>query len=178
MIPAPLQDPVRIGMIWAQAADRVIGAGGTMPWHVPEDLARFQSITRGHPVIMGRKTWESLPPGRRPLAERTNIVISGNRTGELEGALSASSLQEALQAAASAPGSENVWFIGGASLYSAGLDFAHVIHMTEIDSTVPGDTFAPEPTGFTPDEPGPWLSSTAGLRFRFRTWTRTPGPVS
>src|SRR5699024_7697112 len=65
-----------VGMIWARANDRVIGAGGTMPWHLPEDLAHFKSVTSGHPVVMGRRTWDSLPARNRPLPGRRNIVVT------------------------------------------------------------------------------------------------------
>ena len=67
-----------VGMIWAQTPDRVIGRDGTMPWHLPEDLAHFKEHTLGHPVIMGRRTWESFPERFRPLPGRTNIVITSS----------------------------------------------------------------------------------------------------
>ena len=76
-------EPV-IAMIWAQTPERVIGRDGTMPWHVPEDLAHFRAHTHGHPVIMGRRTWESFPARFRPLPGRTNIVVSRTLTATEE----------------------------------------------------------------------------------------------
>jgi dihydrofolate reductase len=71
----------RIGLIWAQARGGVIGKDGTMPWHLPEDLAHFKRTTLSHPVIMGRKTWESLPPRFRPLPGRANLVVTRQAIG-------------------------------------------------------------------------------------------------
>jgi dihydrofolate reductase len=88
---------MKIGLIWAQARGGVIGRGGVMPWHLPEDLAHFKRVTLNHPVIMGRKTWDSIPPRFRPLPGRRNIVVT--RQGDLNqiGLEPASSLREALQ---------------------------------------------------------------------------------
>lgn len=86
----------QVGLIWAQARDRVIGAGGTMPWHLPEDLKHFQRTTLGSPVVMGRRTWESFPPRFRPLPGRTNIVITSREDFAADGAVRAGSLEEAL----------------------------------------------------------------------------------
>src|SRR5699024_3299505 len=92
-----------IGVIWAQAQGREIGAEVAMPWHVPEDLAYFRQVTRGSPVVMGRRTWESLPEAFRPLPGRVNVVITGDegRARQLteQGALTASSLEEAVDRA-------------------------------------------------------------------------------
>src|SRR5690349_14769702 len=90
----------RIGLIWAEAAGGVIGARGGMPWHVPEDLARFKTITMGSPVVMGRRTWESFPDRFRPLPGRRNIVVTRDDQWVAEGAERAASLGDALAAAA------------------------------------------------------------------------------
>lgn len=102
-----------IAAIWAQSADGIIGADNTIPWHVPEDLAYFKAATAGHPVIMGRRTWESLPAAYRPLPGRTNIVL--NFTPELIGPATevAGDLDEAVAIAGEADGAERVWVIGG-----------------------------------------------------------------
>ncbi|HET8896891.1 MAG TPA: dihydrofolate reductase, partial [Protaetiibacter sp.] len=71
-----MSDAPRIGLIWAEAHHAVIGAGGAMPWHLPEDLAHFKELTTGHPVIMGRRTWQSLPDRFRPLPGRRNVVVT------------------------------------------------------------------------------------------------------
>lgn len=162
-----------IGMIWAQTADRVIGNNGTMPWHVPEDLARFKEITAGHPVIMGRRTWESLPAAHRPLSGRTNIVISSSGAGSEAGALPAATLEEALSLAEKAPGASEIWIIGGRSLYLAAMDIADTIEVTTIDLDVDGDTRAPRPRGFIPTSGGSWHRSASGIDYRFNRWTRT-----
>lgn len=163
-----------IGMIWAQATDRVIGDGGAMPWHVPEDLARFRAITDGHPVIMGRRTWDSLPPAHRPLPGRTNIVLSSSGAGRDAGALTAASLTDALALAKESAGAEEIWIIGGRSLYLAAMDVADVIEITLLDLQVSGDTKAPHPRGFSMTSGGSWNRSTSGIDFHFTRWTRTP----
>ena len=87
---------MEIALIYARAANGVIGKDGTMPWHLPEDLAHFKQLTQGSPVIMGRKTWDSLPPRFRPLPGRTNIVITRQPGWQADGAVRAASLQDAL----------------------------------------------------------------------------------
>ena len=90
-----------IALIYARAANGTIGHHGTMPWHLPEDLAHFRQLTQGAPVLMGRKTWDSLPPRFRPLPGRRNIVITRQRTWQADGAERAASLAQALELAAS-----------------------------------------------------------------------------
>ena len=104
----------RINLIFARASNGVIGKDNSMPWHLPEDLAHFKRLTQGCPVIMGRKTWDSLPPRFRPLPGRSNIVITRQPIWQAEGALHASSLPEALQLSGDVP---EVWVIGGAEIY-------------------------------------------------------------
>ena len=77
---------MKIGLIWAQARNRVIGKNGVMPWHLPEDLAHFKRVTLNHPVVMGRKTWDSIPPRFRPLPGRTNIVVTRQADWQADGA--------------------------------------------------------------------------------------------
>ena len=105
----------RINLIYARAANGVIGKDGAMPWHLPEDLAHFKQLTQGCPVLMGRKTWDSLPPKFRPLPGRTNIVITRQADWQAEGAQRADSLEEALRLAGAAP---EIWIIGGAQIYA------------------------------------------------------------
>ncbi|MBP7457532.1 MAG: dihydrofolate reductase, partial [Ottowia sp.] len=106
---------MKIGLIWAQARNRVIGKNGVMPWHLPEDLAHFKRVTLNHPVIMGRKTWDSIPPKFRPLPGRTNIVVTRQADWHEKGAQCSSSLREALQ---QCENSNQVWVIGGAQIYA------------------------------------------------------------
>ena len=156
---------VTLGLVWAQARGGVIGADGGLPWHLPEDLARFKALTTGGTVVMGRATWESLPPAVRPLPGRRNVVLS-RRPGYLApGARVAASLDEALAGAGG-----DVWVIGGASVYRAALPLAEVAVVTEIDAAYDGDTLAPEPgPDWEPVEREPaegWLESRTGLRYR------------
>ncbi len=162
-----------LGMIWAQARGGVIGAGGTMPWHLPEDLARFKAVTAGHPVIMGRATWDSLPPRFRPLPGRRNIVVTRDRTWAADGAVPVASPDAAVDDAAAHDPAE-VWVTGGARIYAALLPRAQVCLVTEIDADIPGDTVAPRPgPEWSADAAPPWrVSERSGLRYRFRTLHR------
>jgi dihydrofolate reductase len=119
----------------------VIGRRGGIPWHLPEDLARFRALTTGHPVVMGRKTWESLPDRFRPLPERRNVVVTRTPTWTAEGADRAASLDEALQLLG---GAERVFVIGGAALYAGALPLADELELTEVDLEVDGDAYFPE----------------------------------
>jgi dihydrofolate reductase len=170
-----------LGLVWAQTSTGVIGKGGTMPWHLPEDLKHFSSLTAGHPVIMGRKTWESFPEKFRPLPGRTNIVITRQEawggTPGAAGAVTVRSLDDALLESQFAPGNEMVWIIGGGSIYAQALDLADVAVVTTIDTTAEGDTFAPE-LGYewaaSASLPANgWLTSSSGTRYRVTLWRRT-----
>jgi dihydrofolate reductase len=168
-----------VGLVWAQARDAqgrpVIGAAGAIPWHVPEDFAHFRRTTSGHPVVMGRLTWESLPPRFRPLPGRTNVVVSRGGWSD-DGAVVASSVAEALDVAAQAPGGDEVWVIGGGQVYAAALALADRCVVTEVDVVVDGDTFAPrlDPAEWEPDAGGDdgWSASSGTARFRVRTYRR------
>jgi len=128
-------------LIAAMARDRVIGRGNTLPWHLPEDMAHFRTVTRGHPVIMGRKTWDSLPERFRPLPGRRNVVVTRNATWQAAGAEAMPSLDAALTATANA---ERVFVIGGAELYAAALPLADTLLLTEIDAHFDGDVHFPD----------------------------------
>lgn len=129
-------------LIYARAANGVIGHNNAMPWHLPEDMKHFQQLTHGHPVIMGRKTWDSLPERFRPLPQRTNIVVTRNPGWTAAGALRAESLSAALKQA-SAYG-ETIWVMGGAQIYAQALPLANSIEVTIIDRNYEGDAYAPE----------------------------------
>jgi dihydrofolate reductase len=150
-----------IGLVWAQSANGVIGRDGTLPWHLPEDLKLFRSLTTGTTVLMGRRTWESLPPRFRPLPGRRNLVLS--RTPQ-EGVETFPDLPQALAAVAG-----DVWVIGGAAVYRAALPLADRIVVTEIQESFDGDTFAPD-VGRPPDTVGTWQESSTGLHYRVLTW--------
>lgn len=140
---------MRLHLIFARAANGVIGNKGTLPWHLPEDLAHFKRTTLGCPVIMGRKTWDSLPPKFRPLPGRMNVVITRQAGWQAEGALAAHSLQSAMALCTAHP---DVWVIGGAQIYQQALPLAATAEITEIDIVPEGDAFAP---GFGPE----WLET-------------------
>lgn len=126
-----------ISMIAAMAQDRVIGKDNQMPWHLPADFAWFKRCTLGKPVVMGRKTYQSIG---RPLPGRHNIVISRDSELEIEGVTTVTSIDEALQAAGEV---EEVMIIGGGTIYQACLAKANKLYITYIDASVDGDTQFP-----------------------------------
>ena len=130
----------RINLIFARAANGVIGNLNAMPWHLPEDLAHFKQLTQGCPVVMGRKTWDSLPPKFRPLPGRTNIVITRQTDWQADGAERAASLEQAFQLCAQ---SREVWVIGGAQIYAQAEPLAQRAEITEIAKCFDGDAQAP-----------------------------------
>ena len=130
----------RLHLIFARAANGVIGKDGGLPWHLPEDLAHFRRLTTGHPVIMGRRTWESLPPRFRPLPGRTNIVVTRQPQWQAPGALRAGSLEQALD---HVPRGEEAWLIGGAQLFIDALPLALGAVITEIEADFDGDVAMP-----------------------------------
>ncbi|WP_371029126.1 dihydrofolate reductase [Pseudoclavibacter sp. JSM 162008] len=165
-----------VGLVWAQAHGGVIGAEGGIPWHVPEDLAHFKAVTLEHPVIMGRKTWDSLPERFRPLPGRRNIVVTRQPDWFAEGAERAGSLEEALSLASAGTGAE-AWVMGGGELYRAAIATADRLEVTEIDLAVDGDAHAPDRSGddWVVDAREPsdgWLESRTGIRYRFLSLSR------
>jgi dihydrofolate reductase len=133
-----------ISIIAAIGKNRELGLAGQLLWHIGADMKHFKKITAGHPVIMGRKTWESLPERFRPLPGRTNIVVTRQEGYGAVGSVVASSLEEARSAAARAPGSEEVFVIGGGELYREALPFADRLYLTLVDDSKESDTFFPE----------------------------------
>ncbi|MES2512057.1 MAG: dihydrofolate reductase [Pseudomonadota bacterium] len=131
---------MKVNMIYARAANGVIGKNNTIPWHLPEDMAHFKATTMGWPVIMGRKTWDSLPAKFRPLPGRTNIVITRQNDWQAEGAKVATSVEDAISLAGNI---EEVWVIGGAQIYELAEPLAERIEVTELAEDFEGDAFAP-----------------------------------
>ncbi len=128
-----------IAIIVAHDLNRAIGWKGNMPWHFSADLKRFKRITMGHPVIMGRKTYESLPGGALP--GRKNIVVSRDQAFHAEGTQMVDSPESALQSCSEA---ETVFVIGGATLYHAYIAMADMLYLTIIGHTFPADTWFPD----------------------------------
>jgi len=158
----------QIGLVWAQSTSGVIGRAGDIPWHLPEDLAHFKKVTSGHTVVMGRRTWDSLPASVRPLPGRRNIVLSRQQDFVAEGAEVVGSLDEAL----TAPGT---WVIGGGQIYSLALPYATRCEVTEVDINLPrddDDALAPVLDEAWRGETGEWLTSRSGLRYRFHRYCR------
>jgi dihydrofolate reductase len=138
--PAPVAVAPRITLVAAVARNGVIGRAGGLVWSDPADLKHFRSLTQGHAVLMGRKTWDSLPPRFRPLPGRRNLVISRQAGLLLAGAEVHGSLPQALQALAGVP---QVFVIGGGELYAQALPLADELVLTEVDADLPGDTVFP-----------------------------------
>jgi len=130
---------MRVSLIVAAAANNVIGAGGGLPWHLPNDFKYFKRITMGKPIVMGRRTWDSIG---RPLPGRQNIVISRSRHFLAEGATIVESPGEALAAAGDA---DELMIIGGGQVYELFFDQADRIYLTHVETDVEGDTFFPSP---------------------------------
>jgi dihydrofolate reductase len=166
---------VTVRLVWAQAPDGVIGVDGDLPWDLPEDRRLFRALTLGSTVVMGRRTWESLPPRFRPLPGRRNVVLSTTLAAE-EGVDVARSVDQVLAA-----GHHELWVIGGGGVYEAFLPHADEVVVTEVEGEFAGDTVAPRldgdwtPAGSVPDDG--WLESTTGLRYRV-TWWRRPDVTS
>jgi dihydrofolate reductase len=159
-------------MIWAQARDRVIGADGGLPWHLPEDMALFRRLTMGSTVVMGRRTWESLPDRFRPLPGRTNVVLTSDAHWSADGARPAASVEQVLDEHGS------FWVIGGGAVYGAFLPHADRLVVTDVDVSVAGDTWAPalgpewHVVERTPDVG--WSPSSSGLRYAVSEYARGP----
>ena len=132
---------MKLHLIFARAANGVIGQQNTLPWHLPEDLAHFKQLTLGCPVIMGRKTWDSLPARFRPLPGRSNTVITRQPDWHENSVQRASSLREALQLHEHHDGT--LWVIGGAQIYAQALPLADCVEVTEIGQDFAGDAYAP-----------------------------------
>ena len=164
---------MRINLIYARARNGAIGAHNTLPWHLPQDLAHFKRQTAGAPVVMGRKTWDSLPHRFRPLPGRTNIVVTRQREWNGDGALGADSLEWALSLCASLhPRPTDVWVIGGAQLFAAALPLANRAVVTELDRDFEGDVFAPVLDGQWQEERREPQVAPDGMPFAFVTYTR------
>lgn len=158
----------RLSVIVAIAKDGVIGVDNTLPWHLPEDLKRFRALTMGHHIIMGRKTYDSLG---RLLPGRTTVIVTRNVDYQIEGALVANSLEQAI---ALCGNDDEVFLIGGAELYQAGLGLADKLYITEIDLAVAGDAHFPQlPVGQWKEAAREAHVSEKGLQFNYVTYERT-----
>ncbi|MEG0187547.1 dihydrofolate reductase [Algoriella sp.] len=128
-----------INVIVAKASNNVIGAKNELIWHLPNDLKHFKNLTSGHPIIMGRKTFESLG---RPLPNRTNIVITRDKNWQAENVEKEFSLEKAIESAKKI--NEDIYIIGGGNIYKQAMEFADVLYITEVHHEFEGDTYFPE----------------------------------
>ena len=159
-----------ISLVAAVARNCVIGRDGGLPWRIPEDARRFREVTMGHPVVMGRKTWDSLPDRFRPLPGRRNVVVTRNPGWSAHGADRAGSLLEALQLVEDAP---EVFVIGGAEIYNEALPLAHRLLLTEVDEDVEGDARFPDwDRGAFEETARDAHVSESGMPFAFVTYER------
>ena len=156
-----------LNLIWAQSSSGVIGRDNSIPWRLPEDMARFKDLTMGHTVIMGRQTWESLPAKFRPLPGRRNVVVTRQADFMAQGAEVVTSLEDAPL--------EDAWVIGGSQIYGLAMPLATRCEVTEIDIDLrreDDDALAPMLDESWVGTEGDWQDSSSGLRYRFYTYHR------
>ena len=158
-----------VKMIVAIGKDGAIGQNGDLIWKIPDDLKRFKALTTGHPVIMGRKTWESLP--KKPLPNRKNIILTRQKDFEVSGAETAHSIDEALDLTAN----QDCFIIGGAEIYKAFMPIVSELFLTVVDATCP-DADAFLNLNLSEDwektEESPLMSTPAGLNYKYITYKR------
>ena len=163
---------MRVALVAAVARGGVIGRDSGIPWRLPEDMQRFRTLTMGHPVVMGRRTWESLPDQFRPLPGRGNVVVTRNSDWSAQGADRAGSIEDALRLL---EGEATVFVIGGGEIYAAALPSADELLLTEIDAEIEGDTYFPnwDPDDFEEVARERHVSSD-GVGYSFVTYERRP----
>ena len=163
---------MRVALVAAVARGGVIGRDSGIPWRLPEDMRRFRTLTMGHPVVMGRRTWESLPDQFRPLPGRGNVVVTRNSDWSAQGADRAGPIEDALRLL---EGEATVFVIGGGEIYAAALPSADELLLTEIDAEIEGDTYFPnwDPDDFEEVARERHVSSD-GVGYSFVTYERRP----
>lgn len=157
-----------LGLIWAQSTSGVIGRDGGIPWRLPEDLARFKELTMGHTVVMGRRTWESLPAAVRPLPGRKNVVLTRQADYMADGATVLSGLDEVMA-------EHDPWVIGGSEVYHLALPAATHCEVTEVEIDLrleDEDALAPMLDESWVGTSGDWQTSSSGLLYRFHSYLR------
>lgn len=155
---------MKVSIIVAVAGSkRVIGKKGGMPWHLPSELKRFKEITTGHPIIMGRKTFESIG---RVLSNRTSIIITRNEGFKVAGAEVVNSLDQAIDVAKHKEGSEEIFIIGGGQIYQEAINMADKLYLTYIDREIDGDTYFPDYSNFKQVSESDWQEHD-GTRYKF-----------
>ena len=160
-----------VGMVWAQTPAGTIASDGALPWDVPEDIAHFRATVRGHAVLMGRATWESMPPRMRPMPHSRSVVLTRDAAFDAPGAEVVTTLPEALALLADEP---EVWVMGGGQVYALALEHADLLVVSEIDVPEPdGRDLTPAPhldpnrwREATPPDVAGWRTSATGTRWR------------
>lgn len=160
----------QVNIIAAMGRNRELGKGNDLLWRIPDDLKRFKALTNGHPIVMGRKTFESIG---QPLPGRTNIVVTRNSDWQHEGVLAFHSLDEALGAARTSPGGDEIFVIGGADIYAQSLPLASKLYLTLIEDTKDADAFFPEHKGQFPNVTFEEIRSYDGLAYRWADFNRS-----
>ncbi len=156
----------------AHSRNRVIGRDGGLPWRLPGDMRHFRELTTGHAVLMGRRTFQSLPDAFRPLPARRNLVLSGDPAFSAPGAEVFAGLDSALEAC-----DGECFVIGGAVTYEEALPLSERLHATEIDADIEGDVFFPEIDGSWRCVEQSGVLRENDLSYRFRTYERAPSPI-
>jgi len=159
---------MNVSLVWAQSTSGVLGRAGGIPWDVPEDLTHFKNLTMSHTVVMGRRTWESLPAGVRPLPGRRNVVLTRQTDFAAEGASVVHTFDEALTA-------PEIWVVGGEQVYTLAMPLAGRCEITEVDIDLPrddGDVVAPALDESWLGVAGDWRISRSGLRYRMHSYRR------
>jgi dihydrofolate reductase len=164
---------MKLHLIYARARNGVIGQNNQMPWHLPEDLAHFKRVTLGQPVIMGRKTWDSLPARFRPLPGRLNIVITRQADWQAEGARRAGSIEDAMHLCGDAA---DAWIMGGAEIYRQAEPLASTAVVTEIEQDFAGDALAPTLGPDWSEAQRDPHTAANGMRFAFVTYQHQLNP--
>lgn len=168
-----MMENIKLVHVVAMSQNRAIGKDNQLLWHIPDDLQHFKRITQGGVIVMGRKTFESLP---RLLPNRTHIVIT-RKPIKYEGVVMAHSLQDAIllaKAYAHAKQQNKIFIIGGGEIYNQSLDMADVLEITEVDTVIEGDAFYPDidEKFIKTDETETFYCDKSGLGFRFCTWQK------
>lgn len=164
-----MSEKKKLAMIAAVGPNLELGSGGDLVWHISADLKNFKKLTLGHPVIMGRKTWESLP--KRPLPGRLNVVVS-HALWDLEGAVCVQSPEEAMEACRE---EKMPFIIGGAQIYKTFLPFADELYITHVDAVPEREIDCWMPNyreEFALQEASEWETAPGGIRYRFEKWVR------
>lgn len=169
------KQPRHIAMIAGiQKSDRGIGYQGDLLYKIPADQKFFRDTTMGHPVIMGRTTWESIPTKFRPLPGRTNIVITRQEDYTADEALVAHSLEDAIEQAEQSEGADEIFIIGGAQIYEQALPLADTLYLTLFEGNKPADTFFPDYKDFEEIEKSEtMIDEKSGVKFWFVRYKRT-----